>query len=259
MDAHHAPDRAPLRPLRALVDLVAPPRCGACGRRVDPDARRAWCPACGRDVRTLASPCGRCAAPGGRDDATCPLDGTAVAAAVAAHAWTGTVAAVVRAGKLDGCHAVFPLLGAVVADAVRRDGATWPPIDVVCPVPASPGRRRRRGFDHALLLARGAAHGLGLPCVPVLALRRDTRDRGAGSGGGDDPSRDGRAGVATRLHDEARRLATTIAIRQPVHGHVVLVDDVVTTGTTVMAAATVLRSAGATRVSVAAVARAGRH
>lgn len=258
MDGQHAPTHRPLRPLGALVDLVAPPRCGACRRRVDPAAGLAWCSTCGRDLQALESPCGRCAAPGGRDDPACPLDGTAVAATVAAHPWTGTVAAVVRAGKLDGCHAVFPLLGRVVADAVRRDGAAWPPVDVVCPVPASPGRRRRRGFDHALLLARAAADGLGLPCVRLLTLQRDTRDRGAGGGGGADASR-GQIGIVEGLHDEARLLATAIAIRRPVDGHAMLVDDVVTTGATVVAAATVLRSAGATRVSVATVARAGRH
>lgn len=167
---------------------------------------------------------------------------------MAAHPWGGTVAAVVRTGKLDGCHRVFPQLGRPVAAAIAVQGRDWPGIDMVCAVPADPRRRRRRGFDHAAMVARAVAGELAVPHVRVLRLAGRSVDRGAASRA--DPA----AGV-----DRVWAATADIRATGRVAGHVVLVDDVVTTGTTVAAAATVLRTAGADRVSVAAVARAGGH
>jgi len=241
-------DSTILRPLAWLVDFVAPPRCAVCGRRIDGSAGRAWCSSCGCDVTPLRPSCPRCAAPAGRSRAPCPLDRTAVAATAAAHPWTGTVAATVRAGKLDGCRGVFGLLASSVAGAVRRQGTDWPAIDLVCGVPADPRRRRRRGFDHADLLAAAVADQLDLPHARALQVRGRALDRGQ-HGRGDGAMEVDRAWAAT---------AAVVAHRR-VTGHALLVDDVVTTGTTVAAAAAALRAAGCWRVSVAAIARAGRH
>jgi ComF family protein len=114
--------------------------------------------------------------------------------------------------------------------------------DVVVPIPLHWWRRWRRGYNQSLALARGMAARLYIPCRPRLLRRirntplqtqqapsvRPVNVRGA--------FRAGRRGLAGKT--------------------VLLVDDVMTTGSTVNEAARVLRAAGAVRVIVAVLARA---
>jgi predicted amidophosphoribosyltransferase len=109
-------------------------------------------------------------------------------------------------------------------------------IDVVTWAPTTPVRLRGRGFDQARLLARAVARRRGLPCRPLLR-------RWAG------PAQTGRDAAA-------RRAGPLFSASGPVRGRrVLLVDDVVTTGATVSAAARALREAGAIEVHVVAAAR----
>jgi competence protein ComFC len=115
-------------------------------------------------------------------------------------------------------------------------------IDVVTWAPTSVGRRRRRGFDQAELLAREVAALLGLPVARLLVHRPDY---GSQTG-------------ATRSTREARAAE---GLFRPASGfqmdcRVLLVDDVITTGATLRSAASTLRVLGATEVhAVVAAAR----
>jgi competence protein ComFC len=128
-------------------------------------------------------------------------------------------------------HLAGLLVNRLIAGGVRPDD-----FDVVTWAPTSAHRRRQRGFDQAELVARRVAGQLGLPCRRLLE-----RDRAS-------VAQTGRHRVE-RLHGPVFRARPTVC------GHRVLViDDVVTTGSTLRSAAAALHAAGARVVQRAAVA-----
>ncbi|MFV0309106.1 MAG: ComF family protein [Desertimonas sp.] len=125
-------------------------------------------------------------------------------------------------------HLAGIVVNRLVAAGVRPDLVTW--------APTSSKRRQVRGFDQAELVARQVARQFGVPCRRLLARV------GAGA------PQTGR-GRARRLDGPTFR-----AHPRAVAGHVVVLDDVVTTGATLAAARRCLRDAGAAVVTAAAVA-----
>ena len=110
-----------------------------------------------------------------------------------------------------------------------------PAVDLVTWAPTSPGHARVRGFDQAELLARAVAKELGVPCRRLLY-----RAHG--------PAQTGRT-RAERLHGPSFRARSR---RSGLH--VLLVDDVVTTGATMVAARESLLAAGIAQVTCIAAA-----
>ena len=183
------------------------------------------CPSCGAPGPV---PCGRCAA------ALRPAPTLATPAGLdrlcALLAYDGPGRELVARLKYRNLRAIVRQLAAAMAalvGSIDLDVVTWAPTTVV--------RRRDRGFDHAELLARAVARHLGIPARPLLA-----RAHG--------PPQTGRAATE-------RRLGPTFRARAPAPPRVLLVDDVVTTGATLTAAASCLRAAGATTVVGLAAAR----
>ena len=207
-----------------LASLLAPPLCAGCGAR----AGRAepLCGACRSALVWL-----------GPDPVL-----TAAMRVWAPVAYAGPARALVRALKYGGAWRAADLMAAQIV-------ANWPPScltdpyerlgrTVLVPVPLHPRRERRRGYDQATLIADAVGERTGLEVRPCLAR------------GGSAQAQVGR-GRAERLSGPPG----AIEARGAVPERALLVDDVVTTGGTLVACAAALRAGGAREVAAIAYAR----
>ena len=205
-------------PLEALLGLVVPPSCWACGSRAR--KREPLCLTCRGELRWL-------------DSDPVELAGVKVWAPLA---YDGGARDVVRGLKFRGAAGLAqPMAAQIAACAPAR--LLCPPTRLV-PVPLHPARARARGYNQAERLAAALAARTGMRVSDCL--------RRCGAAGGHQVGR-GR---------EARLVAIAGSVecrpRALVPERALLVDDVVTTGGTVAACADALHAGGA--IDVAAVA-----
>ncbi|MDB5186478.1 MAG: putative Phosphoribosyltransferase [Candidatus Saccharibacteria bacterium] len=111
---------------------------------------------------------------------------------------------------------------------------------IVVHIPTATSRRRQRGYDHAELIARNVAKERGLRHATLLARLGQARQ------------------VGSRRQIRHEHMARAFRIQKPylVRGaHILLVDDIVTTGATLEAATRVLKEAGARTIDAVAFAQ----
>jgi ComF family protein len=134
-------------------------------------------------------------------------------------------------------------LGRLLAQRLRT-AADPREFDLILPVPLHPQRLRERGYNQSLLLARVLSRQLQRPLAPRLLRRlRATPPQ---------------QGLNAALRQANLRQA--FALSQPLRGeHLLLIDDVVTTTATARECSRVLLEGGAGAVTLAVLARAGRH
>jgi ComF family protein len=213
-----------------LADAALDRRCPGCGGDV---ARgREICAACDAAVpRTGIALCLRClrgepSLPGPLR--VCPRHGPE-RLLLSGPAFEAPLDRILHAFKYDGVSRLAPWIASLVPgppDHHERPGPGY----LLVPVPLHPARRARRGFDQTALLAAELSRRWGIPVSDVLVRSRDGEPQA-------------RLGGAQRR----RNLEGTFRLSEPalVSGRaVLLLDDVATTGTTLLAAADALAPAG---------------
>ena len=206
--------------LRAFDDAVMPLRCVFCGVRTH-EPERHICVGCDADLPRIA---------------TLPLASSPFEMEVAQLAYEFPVDAAIKALKFRRKLYYAPAFAELLCEAC----ALLPnDIDAVIPVPLHWRRRWFRGFNQAHEIGRPVARHLDLPLVSGVVRRRATLSQSG-----------------LNAHERARNLRKAFDIRKPIlHGHVLIIDDVITTGSTVRQLCYALRAAGADKASVLAVAR----
>lgn len=228
----------------AALDLVFPPLCPVCREMLGAGRRDPLCGTCWRGLDRILPPwCRCCGLPLGVEGlcAVCRQRRPPFAYARAAARYGGLVREAIHAFKFGGRRGLADPLGDLLA-GLGLSALPGAGPDLLVPVPLHRRRERERGYNQALLVARRLERAWGVP-VAADALVRFTATA---------PQAD--------LDAPARRRNVRGAfgvVRAPAIAgrHVVLVDDVLTTGATASECARILSRAGASTVGVLTIAR----
>jgi ComF family protein len=232
--------------VRRILDTMLPPNCLACDTPVEDDGL--FCLPCFRSANFVSAPhCAQCGVPLPHGKAAGPAGQCAHCEALE-PCFTHARAAlrydeVAQRVILPFKYADRPEAARGIARMMLRPGANMlGQADVLVPVPLHPSRLRARRYNQAALLAKELARLARVPCLADALVRaRPTAPLA-------------RMGLAARQAELAdaillRRGAVVAQLR------VLLIDDVMTSGTTANACARVLLDAGAVRVDVLTAAR----
>ncbi len=234
---------------QCLQFALLPAHCLLCGQ--GSADRRDLCSACAADLAPNRSACARCALPLATPAALCgeclkrepPFD-----AAFAPFLYAHPLDLLMTKLKFGHSLAAGRVLAEVWIESLRealRAGSLTSLPDAIVPVPLHSARLRERGYNQTLELAKPLARAFGVALMPDL-LRR-TRATAAQAN----------LDAASRRRNLRGAFAAGANLLSPgAPAHVVVLDDVMTTGTTLRECARTLKRAGTARVDVWALARA---
>lgn len=200
--------------------------CAGC--RASLPWNRIACPICALPLPgSTVHPCGHCAAETPHFERT-----------LSAFRYEAPIAQAIAGLKYHAQFRQSRWLGGEIAALVTARGGALP--ELLIPVPLHPSRLRERGYNQALELARGIARTLPIAIDWRSAVRiRATADQ-----------------IGKRAKERRREVRGAFAVGSGVAGrHLAIIDDVMTTGSTVNELARACRSAGAMRIEVWTAAR----
>jgi ComF family protein len=234
--------------VKGLIDLIFPPLCAFCGTPLTEDGQGEICPCCLGNIRFISPPiCPTCGLPFPMEVGEDHLCGQCLRTnwhfgiARAFGLYEGTIREAIHLLKYGGkAFLARHLAGLLDKGYPFIDYASY---DLLVPVPLHRKRLRERGFNQALLLGNAIGRGVGVSCTgfalkkirwsaPQIHLSPKEREENV----------KGSFGVANPAEVRGKR--------------VLLIDDVMTTGSTVNECARELLKAGAGEVDVFTLARA---
>ncbi|MCD8145632.1 MAG: ComF family protein [Oscillospiraceae bacterium] len=211
-------------PLRALRNLLYPPKCALCGCLVR-ERDGLLCSDCRQTLTQV--------------QAAEPKQIRAGLLCSAPFYYQEPLRAAFLRYKFQGKDFYGSMFGAYVAQAAREQ--LTGPFDLVTWAPLSKQRLRERDYDQARLLAVPVARAFGLPLVRTLKKVRNTKPQSSLNG--------------RERQENARNVYALYPGAQVQGKRILLVDDILTTGSTLSACADVLLEQGAAEVSCAVLAR----
>lgn len=239
------------RIIDGLLNLIYPDVCLACSEPVVRLQDRGVCSACWEKILQLAirpPVCASCGLPLHTPEPSstllcgeCTVAPPAYSGARSFGYYTAELRSLVQCLKFDGKKNLVGLLSPLLA-ATFSESWDRGEFDLIVPVPLHPKRIRQRGFNQAGLLAGALAAQMAIPhSGRALIRRRHTPPQ---------------VGLSHARRQENVHKAFQCTAKDQIAGKkVLLVDDVMTTGATVVSAAQALLEGGALRVSVITVAR----
>ena len=232
-------ERFPRQAMQQLLDLLYPPHCAGCQR-----GGHVLCPSCLAQIPPLIAVCQRCSAPlvPGSMCLSCQSAPLRLSGLRAVSAYQEPLRSYIHALKYDGNTRLAQPLGTLLARAYRASGIY---ADAIVPVPLHSERYRKRGYNHAALLARACASQTNLPLIENMLVRhRATLSK-----------------VGFKPWERQQNVLGAFSC-SPAFAHgqlrgrtLLLIDDVSTTASTLEACASPLFVAGATAVFALVLAR----
>jgi len=229
--------------LQRLISTVYPPRCVLCGSTGFNDMD--ICEVCYADLPWIESACTQCALPLAKHSGDqlkcgqCLQKPPVFDRSVSLFSYEKEAVTLIHQLKFNEKLAYSRLLGSMLADAIDQNDIELP--DCILPVPLYKKRLKLRGFNQSIELARPVANTFNIPLDMRSVKRvRDTQSQ-------------------TELDKKQRRknMRAAFEVVEPLSAqHAVIVDDVVTTTSTVNEMARILKRAGVRRVDVWSIARA---
>jgi len=219
------------------VDWIYPPRCVGCGQ---PDS--IWCEACRKSVQEITSSfCPKCGYPRNEAeicrgcDRYCPQF-------TSVRSWSvyeKSVKEAIHALKYQNNLSVGSIFCESLVAVILREG--WKP-DAIVPIPLSKVRMKERGYNQAAILAYPVSLRLGVPMFQNLIQRTKTTE----------------SQVHLNHYERMANLQNAFSARYTHHKFrkVLIVDDVITTGSTINDCARAILESGAEEVYGISVARA---
>ena len=213
--------------LKRLAELLFPPKCVFC-RKLLSGGDRLCCESCAAEIA-------------GREQCT---RGFFVKTRWTALSYEGHVREALIRYKFQGFRFYAEELGGILSRCIDRELAGQ--FDLITWIPVSRKRRRKRGYDQAMLLALRAGEFLNVPVERLLEKPVDN------------PAQSGLTDSAER-HSNVRGVYRAVNLEQIQGERILLIDDVITTGATMDEAGRILLDAGAKEVTGAALARPPEH
>jgi ComF family protein len=226
--------------INTLLFWLFPPTCLLCGAAGDD--RQDLCAGCRDDLPFNPHACACCALPLATDEALicgqCQQNPKAFDRTTAVFRYQPPADFLIKGLKFHSRLPAGRLLGELLGETLAQRSDPLP--ECLIPVPLHRSRLRERGFNQALEIARPVARRLGIPLLPN-GLRRIRH-------------------TFPQIELDGKRRLTNVrgafVVDRPIQArHVALLDDVVTTGSTVEECAKALRRAGVETVEVWACAR----